>query len=91
MLSRIVTSALFAGFAAGLIAALLQLAFVQPHLLHAEMFESGELVHSVTAGSSAHGPAYQFDGDARWVEHFVFGADLHRLCLDDDCGDGICG
>lgn len=61
MLSRIVTSALFAGFAAGLIAALLQLVFVQPHLLHAELFEGGELVHSVTAGSSAHGPAYQFD------------------------------
>ena len=61
MLYRIVTSALFAGFAAGLIAALLQLAFVQPHLLHAEMFEGGELVHSVTAGSSSHGPSYQFD------------------------------
>ena len=61
MLARIVTSATFAGFAAGLIAALLQLVFVQPHLLHAELFESGELVHSVTAGSSSHGPAYQFD------------------------------
>lgn len=61
MLSKIVTSALFAGFAAGLIAALLQLAFVQPHLLHAELFESGALTHSVTTGSLAHGPAYEFD------------------------------
>ncbi len=61
MLYRLVTSALFAGFAAGLIAALLQLAFVQPHLLHAEMFESGALTHSVTAGSLTHGPAYEFD------------------------------
>ena len=61
MLYRIVTSALFAGFAAGLIAALLQLAFVQPHLLHAELFESGALVHSATSGSVAHGPAYAFD------------------------------
>ena len=34
MFSRILTSALFAGAAAGLIAALLQLYFVQPVLLH---------------------------------------------------------
>ncbi len=45
MISRILTSALFAGAAAGLIAALLQLAFVQPVLLHAELYESGELAH----------------------------------------------
>ncbi len=45
MFSRILTSALFAGAAAGLIAALLQLVFVQPVLLHAELYESGELVH----------------------------------------------
>lgn len=45
MFTRIVTSALFAGFAAGLIAALLQLYFVQPILLHAELYENGDLVH----------------------------------------------
>lgn len=45
MYSRILTSALFAGAAAGLIAALLQLVFVQPILLQAEMYESGQLVH----------------------------------------------
>lgn len=45
MFMRILTSALYAGFAAGLIAALLQLVFVQPVLLHAELYESGELVH----------------------------------------------
>lgn len=45
MLTRIVVSGLFAGFAAGVIAALLQLAFVQPVLLHAELYESGVLVH----------------------------------------------
>jgi cobalt transporter subunit CbtA len=54
MFTRILISALFAGFAAGLIAALLQLAFVQPVLLHAELFESGTLTHFGTAGSSAH-------------------------------------
>lgn len=45
MFSRILTSALFAGAAAGLIAALLQLYFVQPVLLHAELYEGGDLVH----------------------------------------------
>ncbi|QFT91762.1 putative cobalt transporter subunit (CbtA) [Roseovarius sp. THAF9] len=45
MFTRLLTSALFAGAAAGLIVALLQLFFVQPVLLHAELYESGELVH----------------------------------------------
>lgn len=54
MFSRILTSALFAGATAGLIAALLQLAFVQPVLLHAELYESGELVHFGGDVVSAH-------------------------------------
>lgn len=45
MFSKIVTSALFAGAVAGLIAGLLQLVFVQPVLLHAELYEGGELLH----------------------------------------------
>ncbi|MGV6847661.1 MAG: CbtA family protein [Marinibacterium sp.] len=45
MLSRIVASGLVAGAAAGVIAALLQIVFLQPVLLHAELYESGELVH----------------------------------------------
>jgi cobalt transporter subunit CbtA len=54
MFSRILTSALFAGAAAGLIVALLQLIFVQPVLLHAELYESGELVHFGAEAVSAH-------------------------------------
>jgi cobalt transporter subunit CbtA len=54
MFSKIVTSALFAGFCAGLIAALLQLVFVQPVLLHAELYEGGDLVHFGTEVVSAH-------------------------------------
>ena len=46
MLNRILTTALFAGAAAGLITTLLQLAFVQPVLLHAELYESGQLLHN---------------------------------------------
>ena len=54
MFSRILTSALFAGAAAGLIAALLQLNFVQPVLLHAELYEGGELVHFGADPVTAH-------------------------------------
>jgi len=54
MLTRILTSAVFAGAAAGLIAALLQLAFVQPVLLHAELYEAGDLVHFGAEAVSAH-------------------------------------
>lgn len=51
MFSRLLTSALFAGAAGGLIAALLQLYFVQPVLLHAELYEGGDLVHFGSASS----------------------------------------
>lgn len=55
MFTRILTSALFAGAAAGFIASLLQLGFVQPVLLHAELYETGELVHfGAKAVASAH-------------------------------------
>jgi cobalt transporter subunit CbtA len=59
MFSKILTSALIAGAAAGLIAALLQLFFLQPVLLHAELFESGVLVHS--GASDATVAAQPFD------------------------------
>jgi cobalt transporter subunit CbtA len=45
MIQRMVVSALLAGFAAGLVAALLHFAFVQPKILLAEQYESGALVH----------------------------------------------
>jgi len=61
MFSRILTSALFAGAAAGLIAALLQLVFVQPVLLHAELYETGELVHFGAEAVSAHPELAGFD------------------------------
>ncbi len=61
MFSRFVTSALFAGAVAGLIAGLLQLAFVQPVLLHAELYESGELVHFGADAVSAHPVLPGFD------------------------------
>ena len=56
MFTRLLTSALFAGAASGLIAALLQLWFVQPVLLHAELYESGALLHF---GADSNLPAAQ--------------------------------
>lgn len=61
MLTRLLVSGLFAGAAAGLIAALLQLSFVQPVLLHAELYESGELFHFGAAAVSAHQDLGGFD------------------------------
>ncbi len=45
MLMRMLAGGLIAGFAAGLFAAVLHFAFVQDIILHAELYESGELVH----------------------------------------------
>lgn len=53
MFSRIAVSALIAGFGAGLFAALLQFTFVQPVLLHAELFENGTLTHFGATASAA--------------------------------------
>ncbi len=61
MFTRILTSALFAGAAAGLLTALLQLVFVQPVLLHAELYESGQLVHFGGDAVSAHQDVAGFD------------------------------
>ncbi len=45
MIQRMVTSAVFAGFAAGLLAAMLHFAFVQKLILLGEDYETGVLVH----------------------------------------------
>ncbi len=51
MLKKIVTSAVFAGVGAGVLAALLQLALVVPLIMEAELFESGARVHFPEGGS----------------------------------------
>ena len=61
MFQKILTSALLAGFVAGLLAALLQVVFVQPVLLHAELYEGGDLVHFGAAAASAHPDLPGFD------------------------------
>jgi predicted cobalt transporter CbtA len=61
MFQKIVTSALFAGFCAGLLATLLHLVFLQPVLLHAELYEGGDLTHFGPAVTSAHPDLPGFD------------------------------
>lgn len=51
MNQKLLTSAVFAGVAAGLIAALLQFIFVIPALLEGELFEGGTRVHFGADGS----------------------------------------
>lgn len=61
MFQKILTSALLAGFCAGLSAAALQLFFVQPVLLHAELYEGGDLIHFGADAVSAHPELPGFD------------------------------
>lgn len=48
-MKHMLSSALFAGFAAGLLCALLQFLLVQPDIVLAERYESGELTHFFTS------------------------------------------
>jgi len=61
MITRYIISALFSGALAGLIAGLLQLYFVQPVLLHAELYETGALTHFGAEPVSAHPTLPGFD------------------------------
>jgi cobalt transporter subunit CbtA len=61
MFTRVLTSALFAGVATGVLAAVLQLVFVQPVLLQAELFESGQLTHSAAAPTVVPAIGFAFD------------------------------
>ena len=61
MITRYIISALFSGALAGLVAGLLQLYFVQPTLLHAELYESGVLTHFGADPVSAHPELPGFD------------------------------
>ncbi len=57
MIQRMMASALFAGIAAGLFAALLHFAFVQKYLLLGEQYESGASVHFAGAAGAANDAA----------------------------------
>lgn len=86
MFQRMLTGAVFAGAAAGLIATLLHFAFVQPVLLLGEQYEAGERVHFEAAGHAAtdghrhsHGDDHAEDAiDGHGHDHGTAGSDLQR-------------
>ena len=57
-MKRMLVSALVAGFGAGLFAAALQFAFVQPVLLEAELYETGVKTHVAAVGGAEHDHAH---------------------------------
>ena len=71
MFVRLLTVAIFAGAATGLVAAVLQLVFVQPVLLEAELYESGQLSHF--DGGAAAGAAAELlaAGGVEWTRNLL--------------------
>lgn len=68
MIQKMVTSALIAGFVAGLLAALLHFAFVQQYILLGEQYETGALTH-FSAAPSATGHSGSEHGTEPGVAH----------------------
>lgn len=85
MIARMLSSALFAGCAAGLLAAVLHFAFVQKYILLGEAYESGSAVHwaGLAAGEGAgHGAAaHSHEGAAPHAHEAAEGSPLTRNAL----------
>ena len=91
MFQRMLTSALIAGVAAGLLAAVLHFVFVQNYILLGEAFEAGTMVHfsgpatgAAEGGTHDHAPAEGAEADAsadhsHSHEHAAPGADASGL------------
>jgi cobalt transporter subunit CbtA len=69
MMQRMVTSAVFAGLAAGLFAALLHFAFVQKYILLGEDYESGAATHFAGAAGDGDGAHAHAATDAQHDDH----------------------
>lgn len=61
MIHRMLAGGLVAGFAAGLLAALLHFAFLQKIILLAEEYERGAVVHFAGGGEASHGAEHDHD------------------------------
>lgn len=85
MIQRMLSSALFAGCAAGLLAALLHFAFVQKYILIGEEYESGTAVHwaglAHGAGEAAGHDAHSHDGGGAHTHEAGAATPLKRNAL----------
>ena len=80
MIFSLLGRAILSGCVAGIVASVLQLWFVQPVLLHAEMFEAGELVHFGQDGHAA-GAGHAADAHAGDHGHGVADGTFARNAL----------
>ena len=87
MIRNMVASALIAGCAAWLLAAVLHFAFVQKLILLGEAYESGQVVHFQAAGPAADDTATAADADAHSHDDGAQGADGHAHGTGDDTSD----
>jgi len=86
MLKKLLTSALFAGLAAGVIASVLHLALLVPIIVEAEQYETGALTHFTASPDQALSGAVENDGPDTSLWHrdtnpfhrgiMTFGAEL---------------
>lgn len=81
MLKHMLTSALGAGLAAGILAALLHFAFVQDLILTAESYETGEAVHF---GGAPAGMAHDHGAAGAEAGHDAAGAHSHDAAEEGD-------
>jgi cobalt transporter subunit CbtA len=88
MTKRMIVSAVFAGVAAGLIAALLHFAFVQKYILLGEMYETGAVTH-FSSGSSAHDHAEPVADTEPLVEPAAGHSDHHAIGAADWQRNGL--
>lgn len=83
MIQRMLAGGLIAGFAAGLLAALLHFAFLQKIILLAEDYESGALVHVAGTGGAAAAGGHAHGAAADGHDHGAGGAEA------DAAGQGL--
>ncbi|MGL6209165.1 MAG: CbtA family protein [Paracoccaceae bacterium] len=83
MIQRMLASALFAGVAAGLIAALLHFAFVQQYILLGEQYETGAITHfaSGSGGADAAHTHAEAEGHDHSQDHGAEASGLMRNAL----------
>lgn len=86
MFQRMLASAVFAGFAAGLIAALLQFSFVQKYVVLGELYETGALTHVAGPQQTAVAAAPEAAAEAAHVHTMAADGHDHGPAADAPSG-----